>query len=602
MSDIAVTVTSPGSVNATIGVGGAVSATVSSGGSVAVQLPSGSFAWGDISGKPTEFTPAAHTHKAADITDRSTALVTSVNGQTGDITITEGGGGASLSDVPPQVLGNVSAGTGLLASRDDHVHPMPTAADVGALDENSVIDGGNYVGVIVIPSQAIQITSQPASQTVYVVASAATWSATEQTTNQPPGGGRSQSLLSDGTTAVFLASAGIWSSDNAGSSWSLSSRTWTNSISGEEWLIAGYGNGKWVVVDVSGKVSYTAASSPTNSASWTETANNGFEYIPDGSLFRPLGGQRRIVFGNGLYLAASREQVSNWTDGSGNSIGSFLYNRMQRSTDGTIWTAVNPPSGSTGIVETFSYDPSRLRFVMACLDNSLSASYAPQRTYRIYYSDDGTAWTEATVPTMSSGTNLSINTRSVAAFGVGKFVIKPNYHISDVFVSSDGVTWTKHTGPGFVVNDMHYDGSFFVAIGEGAYATSPDGVTWTERAAPAAGTSWRSSSLVGTKTIARRELDGYSTNSTLVIDRTITDGGASASFSVSAYISSGTLTYQWEVSSDAGSSWSSVSGATAAALSLTGLTQADSGDQYRAIVSAVGSDSVTSNAATLTVL
>lgn len=163
MSDIAVTVTSPGSVNATIGVGGAVSATVSSGGSVAVNLPGGEAAWANITGKPTEFTPSAHTHQAADITDRSTALVTSVNGQTGDITITEVGGGASLSDVPPQVLGEVSAGTGLLASRDDHVHPMPTAADVGALDTNSVIDGGDYVGQILYPNQII-ISSQPSPQ------------------------------------------------------------------------------------------------------------------------------------------------------------------------------------------------------------------------------------------------------------------------------------------------------------------------------------------------------------------------------------------------------------------------------------------------------
>jgi hypothetical protein len=44
-----------------------------------------------------------------------------------------GGGGASLSNATPQDLGTAAAGVGTSASRDDHVHDMPTAADVGAL-------------------------------------------------------------------------------------------------------------------------------------------------------------------------------------------------------------------------------------------------------------------------------------------------------------------------------------------------------------------------------------------------------------------------------------------------------------------------------------
>lgn len=42
------------------------------------------------------------------------------------------GGGASLSDTTPQALGTAAAGDGTAAARDDHVHAMPTAADVGA--------------------------------------------------------------------------------------------------------------------------------------------------------------------------------------------------------------------------------------------------------------------------------------------------------------------------------------------------------------------------------------------------------------------------------------------------------------------------------------
>jgi hypothetical protein len=42
------------------------------------------------------------------------------------------GGGAELSDADPQPLGTPSAGTSDEASRADHVHGMPSAADVGA--------------------------------------------------------------------------------------------------------------------------------------------------------------------------------------------------------------------------------------------------------------------------------------------------------------------------------------------------------------------------------------------------------------------------------------------------------------------------------------
>ena len=49
----------------------------------------------------------------------------------GTLTI-DANSGADLSDSTPQALGTAAAGTGTAAARDDHVHAMPTAADVGA--------------------------------------------------------------------------------------------------------------------------------------------------------------------------------------------------------------------------------------------------------------------------------------------------------------------------------------------------------------------------------------------------------------------------------------------------------------------------------------
>jgi hypothetical protein len=76
-----------------------------------------------------------------------------------------------------------------------------------------------------------------------------------------------------------------------------------------------------------------------------------------------------------------------------------------------------------------------------------------------------------------------------------------------------------------------------------------------------------------------------------------------ATFSVTASVNSGSLTYQWQKKESTGTRWTNVSGATSASLALTGLTNAaDNGDQYRVVLgSSSGAKKVTSDAATLTV-
>jgi len=49
-----------------------------------------------------------------------------------DLPFDPSGGGASLGDTTPQALGTAAAGTAATASRSDHRHAMPTAAQVGA--------------------------------------------------------------------------------------------------------------------------------------------------------------------------------------------------------------------------------------------------------------------------------------------------------------------------------------------------------------------------------------------------------------------------------------------------------------------------------------
>jgi Metallo-peptidase family M12B Reprolysin-like/Secretion system C-terminal sorting domain len=72
-----------------------------------------------------------------------------------------------------------------------------------------------------------------------------------------------------------------------------------------------------------------------------------------------------------------------------------------------------------------------------------------------------------------------------------------------------------------------------------------------------------------------------------------------ASFSVAV---TGTApTYQWQVSTNAGASFTNITGATSATLSLTGLTASMTGNQYRVVLNGTCTSNLVSSAATLTV-
>lgn len=74
---------------------------------------------------------------------------------------------------------------------------------------------------------------------------------------------------------------------------------------------------------------------------------------------------------------------------------------------------------------------------------------------------------------------------------------------------------------------------------------------------------------------------------------------ANASFSVTA---SGTnLTYQWQVSTDGGTTWNNITGATTATLNLTAVSAAMNNNRYRAVVFSCGPTGTNSTGAILTI-
>ena len=79
----------------------------------------------------------------------------------------------------------------------------------------------------------------------------------------------------------------------------------------------------------------------------------------------------------------------------------------------------------------------------------------------------------------------------------------------------------------------------------------------------------------------------------------ITSCATSATFTVTA--TGALLTYQWQVSTDAGANYTNILAANAASLSLNGLTAAQSNFKYRVIISSVSCPSATSNAVSVRV-
>ncbi len=76
--------------------------------------------------------------------------------------------------------------------------------------------------------------------------------------------------------------------------------------------------------------------------------------------------------------------------------------------------------------------------------------------------------------------------------------------------------------------------------------------------------------------------------------------GGSTTFTTSA--AGGPLTYQWQVSTDAGLTWTNISGATSSSLTLTGILQSMNGYRYRAVLTAAPcAGSTNTGSATLTV-
>lgn len=232
---------------------------------------------------------------------------------------------------------------------------------------------------------------------------------------------------------------GIWyatTSHNGGTAGSFRStdgQSFTGVQIGENinpfgWNAVAYGSGIFVVGSEGSNLVYRSTDSLTWSAG---TMTHG-----------RVGG---IVYGNGLFVAAT-------------------YGGMQTSTDGASWTVRTSAPFNTVYLRKLAYNGS----LFVVTGNTTSG------TTTILTSPDGTAWTQRT-----SASSSAITTTDVA-YGAGVWVVVgANGHLE---TSTTGTSsWTLRTS-GFGatgIEGIAYANGRFIAGGGTSTRASADGITWT---------------------------------------------------------------------------------------------------------------------------
>lgn len=627
-------------------------------GAVTITSDAPASAWEEIVNKPTTFPPSSHTHQVADVQNLQTILdgkaddshghaIADVSGldtalsgkadaiHTHEIAAVNGlqaaldAAGVELSDTAALPLGTAAAGIADESARADHVHAMPTAADVGALTATSVIDGGDYIGVYVAPGAAgITVTTQPQN------VSATIGAAQSQSGSLPSGiWNRELAYVNDRYMAVSSDATGgdYYATSTDGINWTK--RYGLNRAA--SWRRAVYGGGKYAITNG------THAQISTDAIAWSESAISGTLHYANGKWFR--------------YVDTVPTNLSQWQQ-----MG------LHTSDDLTTWSPrVTMSQTFVGGSFTNIYKPRNIaqmlyhngRWIAIC-DAAGSAKFLSGSTYyhrgyaHVFTSTNASAW--AAVESIAGPAGFSSNgwarTEGVL-FRFGRAVIANNevwisggsYDGQPTFaVSADGITWSLRTifGPGssYAPPQVAYgNGVYVVAYGNEIH-TSTNGQTWIERYPPAAWSGGYSSEVNFIdgyfwivdldETQALRSANGVDwtlveglspffvtsrlavgnslvsvntgTGPTQSVKLTFSASTAVATFTVSAIYAGGTLAYQWQRSVDAGSTWENVADATAPTLSFT-ATAADNGNRYRCQISAAGAQTITTNSATLTI-
>ena len=484
-------------------------------------------AYGNLSGTPTNFptnttlvTGLSAGYSAA---NHGHNYVTALNNLTGSLTLAAGSANVTLTANGSTLTIDSKAG----------------------LDGNSVLDGGDYVGQIVL---GITFTQQPqnvnASSTTTVNLTALNINA-----NAPFFVGAGNASLV-GLLPQFQGQSTVTSvvrSTDNGTTW-LTLRDiqqytpqWVNGRSAGGSVASADNGSRLVFAHPSAGVCYFDSAAPENA-------------VVVGSA--PFSGSKFLLAYNGQRF------VGVAADG----------NRLFTSSDGVSWT------------KRLDLGEGSVAFAIQWVASIGSTTLIGSPSGGMMQSADGVSWSVVSVAGTLPSDVASSGSRLVGVNG------------TTARYSTNGTTWGTATLP-VACNRISYAAGLFWAFNSDVngtdVCTSADGVSWTLQAAPA------SAGWIGAAAYSNVAMLHSGTQKAAA---TIGQTYGSASLTVSASASGGAaVAYQWQSSADAGASWSNVANATSTTLSLVNVTSASNGIRYRAAASATGATTVFSQSATLTV-
>jgi hypothetical protein len=542
---------------------------------------------------------------------------------------TGGGSNLTLSDATPSNLGTAAAGTSNLASRADHTHLLPSLATLGAaaanhghnyvtslnnltggvtlaaggnvtitsanstltiaasgggIGENDAVDGGFYVGEI--PS--IIFSLNPQSQTVNLPISVTFGSTSSITHNLA----NSFSRLGVSGSSVLTISpqspyVGLGLSNDNGATWS---QLQSLAFSGDRPGFAVADNGTRFVVTTGTVVlnfdNTTSVDEPRGTTYYGSSANTSTLTAAS------IEGLGHVVWSPtaGMFAAAVPGRATVYTEANG---------AIYTSADGVSWTqrATLPATFNGGITNETDYSLVRASFLL----NGKIVFFGGKKEARIIRSANGVSWETPSISGLPSASDqqgalqqrlnpVSDGTRAVQLLHYGD-----SGPANLAAWTSDGAAWQQVTLPINATSLSCGKGLFFAWAGN-QVATSPDGQSWTLRTLPGSSPTAaigipQSNDVLFINGPAGSRFTG-----------SVASTFGSATLTVAATLVGGNpISYQWQRSTDAGSSWLNVAAATSTNISVTNITAGDNGTRYRALASANGATSVTSQSATLTV-
>ena len=201
------------------------------------------------------------------------------------------------------------------------------------------------------------------------------------------------------------------------------------------------------------------------------TSNIGFYSSANGQLLGGIGNQpaQNVIYGQGKLVVT----------GQGGSV-------MVSTNNGTSFTAAPNICAAADNMQGIAYSPSLGLFGLFV---AVSSGGGPRSG--IWYSSDGTVWTQAayTLAYLGNSPLLSLG-QVVWAAAPGMFVVVGtinNGGVGTILTSTNGTTWTTAvTSIGAGILSICYNtalGLFVAGGGNGLFFTSTNGVSWTQRLA-----------------------------------------------------------------------------------------------------------------------